>query len=313
MLHDQRSRAFIAIGALALTATFMTPALAAGASTVLISKSSPPVTKGNDESSEPNISKTGQFVVFHSAADNLVANDTNGVDDCFLRDQGAGTTERVSLRNGGGQSNDTCWGPDVSADGRFVVFGSFAATDLVAVTPTQQSDIFVRDRQAGTTVRVSVSSSGAQADGPSEDPAISADGTIIAFESEATNLVAGDTNDRRDVFVHDLTTGETRRVSVSSRGAQGNGTSRDPDVSADGRWVVFDSSAGNLLARDKNGVWDVFIHDLDTGRTKLVSMSSAGKVGDGQQQQRDRQQQWSLRCLQLEGTKSGQEQDHQGH
>ena len=123
------------------------------------------------------------------------------------------------------------------------------------------------------------SSSGAQADGPSEDPAISADGTIIAFESEATNLVDGDTNGRLDVFVHDLTTGETRRVSVSSRGAQGNGPSRDPDISADGRWVVFDSNAGNLLARDKNGVRDVFIHDLDTGSTKLVSMNRAGQPG----------------------------------
>ena len=128
--------------------------------------------------------------------------------------------------------------PAISADGRFVAFSS-DATNLVPGDTNGTADVFVRDRQTGTTRRVSVGSGGAQGNGLSVDPAISADGRFVAFASDATNLVPGDTNGADDVFVRDRQTGTTRRVSVGSGGAQGDRVSFDPAISADGRFVAF--------------------------------------------------------------------------
>ena len=168
----------------------------------------------------------------------------------------AGTTERVSVSTGGAQSNEDSYNRpgSISADGSYVAFASFAS-NLVSGDTNDTSDIFVRDRLTGQTTRVSVDSSGMQGNGWSYDPSISADGRYVAFNSEATNLVAGDTNDRRDVFVYDRVTGQTTRVSVSSGGTQGNGDygSYLPSISADGRYVAFDSDANNLVSGDTNG------------------------------------------------------------
>jgi hypothetical protein len=194
---------------------------------------------------------------------------------------GSDTTERVSVDSLGGQANDRAGGSvGISADGRFVVFDSYAS-NLVAGDTNGGSDVFVHDREAGSTERVSVGSSGSQADHDSAISAISADGRYAAFSSFAFNLVPGDTNVRWDVFVHDLQTGATERVSVSTSGEQGNGNSFDMASSADGRFIVFYSYASNLVAGDSNGAADVFVHDRETGATDRVSVNSSGVQGNG--------------------------------
>src|SRR5213078_1016671 len=120
------------------------------------------------------------------------------------------------------------------------------------------TDVFVRDRQTGMTERVSVASDGTQANNASSYPVLSADGRFVAFDSAATDLVAGDTNGVSDVFVHDRQTGTTERVSVASDGTEGNAASAGATLSADGRFVAFHSAATNLVAGDTNGTNDVF-------------------------------------------------------
>jgi Tol biopolymer transport system component len=143
--------------------------------------------------------------------------------------------------------------------------------------------VFVRDRQTGTTERVSVGKNKTQANRFSSPPSISTDGRFVAFASFASNLVPGDTNDATDVFVRDRQAGTTERVSVSSSGAQNNdpaASSNSPDISADGRFVVFASDAVNLVAGDTNGVRDVFVRDRQAGTTERVSVAADGTQGD---------------------------------
>ena len=183
-----------------------------------------------------------------------------------------GMTERVSVASDGTQANNISGrrgAPAASADGQVVVFDSLAS-NLVPGDTNAFDDIFVRDRASGTTQRVSVSSTAAQGDNISSSPAISGDGQVVAFVSNATNLVPGDTNTCGDffpaagmcpdVFVHDLATGSTDRVSVDSSGAQANSASTDPDISADGTTVVFFSAASNLVAGDTNSSPDILAH-----------------------------------------------------
>jgi Tol biopolymer transport system component len=226
---------------------------------------------------EPSISADGRFVAFFSPATNLVAGDTNGLADIFVRDRLNSTTERVSVATGGAQSNSYSVSPAISADGRYVAFTS-AASNLVAGDTNFQNDVFVHDRQTGTTERVSVATSGAEANNESNSPSISADGRYVAFLSYAGNLVAGDTNGAADVFVRDRQNGTTERVSVSSSGAQGDifMASYNPSISADGRYVAFNSEATNLVAGDTNGATDMFVHDRLTGITERVSLATDG-------------------------------------
>src|SRR5437762_932588 len=201
------------------------------------------------------------------------------------RSAGAQTTVRVSVASGGTEGDDASLGSALSADGRFVAFDS-AATDLVAGDTNGVSDVFVHDRQTGTIERVSVASGGAQGDGSSGligfafPPALSAAGRFVAFVSAATNLVTGDTNGAADVFVRDRQTGTTERVSVASGGTQGNAASWGLALSADGRFVAFQSDATNLVAGDTNGATDVFVRDRQTGMTERVSVASGGAPGN---------------------------------
>src|SRR5262249_22172880 len=142
-------------------------------------------------------------------------------------------------------------------------------------------DVFVRDLATSTTTRVSVASDGTQANGASTNPAVSADGSLVAFRSLASNLVAGDTNGVADVFVRNRLTGVTERVSVASDGTQGNAQSINPVISADGRFVAFESTASNLVADDTNLASDIFVHDRVTGVTERVSVASGGMQGTG--------------------------------
>ncbi|MFN0009140.1 MAG: TolB family protein [Planctomycetota bacterium] len=230
----------------------------------------------------PSISADGRYVAFSNNAANLVGGDTNGWRDVFVRDRQAATTERVSLDSSGAQGNNVSTRPSISADGRWVAFGS-SATNLVLGDTNAVHDAFVRDRQLGTTERVSLDSSGAQGDDRSgfTGISISANGRYVAFESLATNLVPGDTNGVRDVFVRDRQSGTTERVSLDSSGAQGNGESSNPRISADGRSVAFDSAATNLVPGDTNGTHDVFIRDRQSGTTERANLDSSGAQGNG--------------------------------
>ena len=155
------------------------------------------------------------------------------------------TTSVVSAASDGANADNDSKDPSVSSDGRYVAFHS-AASNLVVGDTNGVPDVFVRDLTAGTTVRVSVDSDEAQGDGDSYAASISSDGRFVAFESAATNLVAGDTNGETDVFVRDLTSTTTVRVSVDSDEVEGIDGSSDPSISADGRFVAFESAATNL-------------------------------------------------------------------
>jgi len=235
--------------------------------------------EGNHVSWNPSISADGQIVAFMSYASNLVAGDTNGHYDVFVHDRSTGLTERLSVRSNGSQGNSASYEPSISADGQIVAFMSYAS-NLVAGDTNGHYDVFVHDRSTGLTERVSVHSSGAEANAGSYDPSISTDGRIVAFWSDASNLVAGDTNGVWDAFVHDRSTGITERVSVDSSGAEGDGDSGFPAISADGQIVAFVSFASNLVAGDTTGFNDVFVHDRATSLTERISVDSSGAGGD---------------------------------
>jgi len=202
--------------------------------------------------------------------------------------------ERVSVASDGTQGNADSWSPAISADGCYVAFSSYAS-NLVEGDTNGVTDIFVHDRVTGETTRVSVASDGTEANKYNEAirSFISADGRYVAFRSDATNLVEGDTNGVMDCFVHDLVTGETTRVSVASDGTQSNGDCGrtfmvliyGPSISADGRFVAFSSWATNLVEGFTEyvniiGYTNIYVHDLVTGETTLESVSSDGTQGN---------------------------------
>jgi Tol biopolymer transport system component len=192
---------------------------------------------------------------------------------------GQGTTERVSLGPNGVQGNEISFEAALSADGRFVAFKS-RASNLVVGDTNDQDDVFVHDRRTGTTERVSVGPNGVQGNGDNDEPALSADGRFVAFTSDASNLVPGDTNGSPDVFVRDRRTGTTERMSVRRDGVQVRGFSYNPALSADGRFVAFVSSAHTLVPGDTNDEGDVFVRDRRTGATERVSLGPNGVQGN---------------------------------
>ncbi|MGH7895196.1 MAG: hypothetical protein ACREQL_11050 [Candidatus Binatia bacterium] len=227
---------------------------------------------------DASMSADGRYVAFLSGATNLLAGggDGNGLEDAFVRDRQLGITERVSVATGGVEANGSSYGGiSVSADGRYVAFPS-VATNLVPADTNDRSDVFVRDRDAGLTERVSVAAGGGQANQESFYPSISADGRWVAFMSGASNLVAGDTNGVADIFVHDRQTHITERASVASDGSQAGNTSLYPSLSADGRWVAFINLDSNVLD------FEAFVHDRLTGMTERASvMTDGGPTGGG--------------------------------
>ena len=221
-------------------------------------------------------------VAFHSVASNLVSDDTNGVSDVFVFERSSDTTTRVSVGPGGEQANGASITPSFSADGRCVAFAS-AATNLLPGTPDTNKtlDIYV-ECDGVVTCRASVSSSGAEANDMSFLPALNADGRIVAFKSNATNLVPDDTNQQADVFVHNCETGETLRASVGDEGQQGNDVAIPPSVSGDGRFVAFGSFASNLIfGVNTNSNSQVYVRDLVNNTTQIISSNQAGQAGNG--------------------------------
>jgi Tol biopolymer transport system component len=238
--------------------------------------------------SYPDISSDGRYVAFVSSSNVENPGDTSGyTGGVYVKDRVTGAVTRVSVNSSGAYGLGECFNPSISSDGRYVAFES-NAENLVAGHTGFAYDVFVRDRVAGTTSCASVSSSGAQGDkGPawgqypdSRDPSISSDGRFVAFRSYASNLVTGDTNELQDIFLHDRATGATSRVSVSSSGVQADSDGWAPSISADGRYVAFDSWASNLVPGDTNRYSDIFVHDRVSGVTTRASVNSSGEQGD---------------------------------
>ena len=264
------------------------------------------------------MSADGRYVLFRSDAPNLAASKSEA--DAFIRDRTATRTRRIPVLGlqviAGAMSQDgryavveaggnvyryslhsrhvtrltakaNSWSADpaVSADGRYVAFTS-NASNLVPGDTNKLPDVFVRDVQTGKTTRVSVTSAGKQGVGKldsngSNAPVLSPDGRYVAFHSDMTNLVPGDTNKVFDIFVHDRVTGKTQRVSVSSSGQQADQESLSgASFSADDRFLAFTSLATNLVANDHNEITDVFIRDLRAGNTRLASLGVNGQGDD---------------------------------
>jgi len=248
-------------------------------------------TRANDWSGTPAISADGRYVAFYSSATNLVdeevGTDENGdsLGGIFIHDTKTGETVLVNVASDGTPANDysgSKMGLSISADGRYVTFGS-SATNLVDNDNNGQFDVFVHDMLTGTNTIVSVASDGTEADGTSDGGRISADGRYVAFLSWASNLVDNDSNGFNDIFVHDMLTGETTRISVASDGTEANADCNDiPSISADGRYVAFGSSATNLVEGitniDNNGnpASNMFVHDTLTGVTTRINVASDG-------------------------------------
>jgi hypothetical protein len=212
-------------------------------------------------------SSDGRYVLFSSAASTLVAGDTNVTEDVFLKDTVTGTTTRVSTNSSGSQSNygSVSIAMDLSDDGRYVVFTSNASNLVAGDTNSGYRDIFVKDIQTGTTTRVNTSSTGAESfniENKSPTASISNDGRYVVFNSSSSTLVTGDTNTVDDVFLRDLTTGTTTRISTSTSGAQLDLQSYRMNISGDGRFVSFISWSSNVVAGDTNTGSDAFIKEL---------------------------------------------------
>lgn len=230
--------------------------------------------QANGTSQNPVISADGRYVAYRSSATNLVTGDTNGQPDVFVRDRQTATTTRVSVATGGTQATGGVSDePAISDDGRYVAFQS-AATNLVTGDTNALTDIFRHDRQTTTTIRLSVSSAGAQATGASGDPSINGDGSRVVFKSLAANLVTGDTNAKEDIFVRLVATSETIRASLSNSGAQVTSSSSDPSISTDGTKVAFYSTASALVTSDTNNRGDVFVRDLTANTTERKSLTA---------------------------------------
>lgn len=239
----------------------------------------------NNDSLTPSISGSGRYVTYTSLASTAVATDSNGDRDVFLVDLQTNITELVSIATDGTQGDLNSGGlgageGHVTSDGRYVVYGSFATT-LVPNDLNGKDDIFVRDRLNGTTERVSISTEGTEGNDHSLYGSISNDGRYVVYYSSADDLVPDDNNGVADVFLRDRQTGETTRISGGTGANEANGASRFPDISDDGRFVVFQSSAGNLAPNDTDAFFDIFRYDMQTGQAERISVPAVGDEAHG--------------------------------
>ena len=230
------------------------------------------------------VSGNGRFMVFATEAP-LVAEDDNGLTDIYVRDLESGTTMlvSVSVSGAGERANGASSNPGISGDGRRIAFVS-SADNLVDDDGNGLADTFVRDLDAGITLRVNISSSGAEADvaSPTTTPIVSQDGRYILFRSGANTLVAQTNWGDTQVFLHDLDARTTEMVSLSNFDIAAFGSSQSPGgVSADGRWVVFTSNATNLHPDTANNSVHVYLRDRFAGHTTLVSVNGDGPVSGG--------------------------------
>lgn len=267
----------------ALLILLVTGSLAAATSIpqrTLIGSSTAGGASGNGSSDDPVLSSSGRVVAFDTTATDLGPADGNGaVRDVVAIDLATNERRLVSAGLFGAGGNGASVTPSVSGDGQSIAFTS-VASNLVTGDTNATSDVFIRKGRDATRL-VSVGLGGAPANGPSFEPDVSADGTRVVFTSLASNLVTNDTNNQADVFVRDLSTGTTTRVSVAADGGQANNRSLAGAISANGKIVSFTSAASNLVRGDTNGIFDVFVRDLtrgtDKGTTQRVSVNTAGR------------------------------------
>ncbi|HEX5010890.1 MAG TPA: hypothetical protein VFY71_10855 [Planctomycetota bacterium] len=226
-------------------------------------------------SNAPAMSGNGAWVAFSTAASNLVPDDPDGVPDIAVVGLRKGQVRCASVSTEGVKGNAASADPALDKAGRRVAFSS-AATNLVDADTNGEPDVFVRDLVKGITVRASVASDGTEADGASEKPSISANGRLVVFASHATNLVANDMNGCEDIFLHDMLTGETKRISRGLLGVDPDGDSSLPRISANGRYVAFLSMARNLVFLADFPTRDAFLVDLKTGVIEMISVGPNG-------------------------------------
>lgn len=233
-------------------------------------------TQANDSSTPSAISAGGRYITFSSSADNLVANDTNGLTDCFLYDRISNTTIRL-VTPAAPNPDGPCTEPTVTEDGQFVAFVS-NATNLVPNDTNNKNDVFVMNVNTREIRRVSVSSFGEEGDDNSYTPviALSEGGYIVAFRSEATNLVFNDDNFDADIFIHHIASGETTVESTAPDGNPANGDALSVDMSIDGKWLFFISDATNLVPDDTNLASDAFMRSLELDATIRISTDATG-------------------------------------
>ena len=235
---------------------------------------------GNGNAYHASISADGSRVVFSSDSTTLVPGEQTSFEDIYVRDLNTGTLERLSVNSSGEVGNSASTRPSISHDGSRVAFAS-RARNLVPGDTSYGRDIFVKDLAQGWMRRINLGPRAEEANRLSNHPIISGNGRFVAYTSHADNLVEGDTNGRQDVFVHDLATGQTERVSVASDDVEGNGTSYEPSISDDGRFVAFYSRADNLVEGDTNEALDVFVRDRQLGTTERVSLTYRGEQSQG--------------------------------
>ena len=232
--------------------------------------------QANGESDPDGVwSPDGTKILFDSSASNLVAGDTNFQDDAFVKTLSSGAIQRISTDATGAQGNASSYIGPWSPDGAKVLFYS-SASNLVAGDTNGVGDLFVKTLSSGAVQRFNTDATGAQANAVSMGGSWSPDGTKIFFHSFAGNLVAGDTNGAIDVFVKTLSSGAVEWVSANATGAQESADSWGISWSPDGAKILFDSSAGNLVAGDTNGVGDLFVKALSSGAVQRVSTDATG-------------------------------------
>lgn len=228
--------------------------------------------QGGSQSRYPAISANGRYVAFVSDASNLVPNDTNGVPDVFLRDRLLGTTVRISNKSDGSQSNGISYAPSISGDGTRIVFSSYGSL----LPNSGWRNCYLYDRANGSLQILDLKPNGAAGTFGCDDPSIDLAGRRVAFTSRDL-LEAGDNNSYSDVFVRDLSSAVSRRISLAPGGGDGNLSSSDARISADGSRVIFASSASNLVAGDTNGIVDVFMAAFD--RSVPITRVNVGPGG----------------------------------
>ncbi|MCG8653454.1 MAG: hypothetical protein MI861_26685, partial [Pirellulales bacterium] len=217
-----------------------------------------------------SMSSDGRFISFVTDADNLVPADNNGLFDTFVFDRSLRIIERVSISSGGVQANGNSLSSSISGDGRYVAFAS-QASNLVFGDNNSQSDVFLYDRQTDTIDRISDTIFG-DANAASSAPQISNDGRFVVYQSDASNLILGDTNAASDIFRYDRLLDRVERITEFDSGAEANLASFAASISSDGRFVSFESLADNLVAGDINRSFDVFLHDTQADQFESLTL-----------------------------------------
>lgn len=235
----------------------------------------------------PSLSGDGRFVAFSASSNKIVGNDFNEAYDVFVYDRDTGATELISVATTGSDAGKAAKlasnGGVISADGCVVAFYS-DAPNIVAADRNDVRDVFVRNRCSGESERISVASDGSEGNAASQaggfQPGISGDGQLVVFASDASNLDAGDDNGLSDVFLRDRSSATTRRLSKATNGESANGGSEYPAISADSRFVAFQSAASNLVDGDNNGFSDIFVVEVATGAIRRLSVPGSEPNGN---------------------------------